>query len=174
MPLILTCWNLMSSVHSQVTETIQKADCIAIISDGLSNIHGEGIINYIVSTPEPVFYKSTDTKEYRHTAAYIADELVKVIRELGSDKVFALVTDNAANMKAAWGIVQDTFPHITPIGCAAHGLNLLLGDIMNLQTMQTLYKKAKKVVKHVKNKQVISSTYGTLQIRPRRRRLQHQ
>jgi len=150
-------------VQDKVNEAIQNADCIAVISDGWSNIRGEGIINYILSTPKPVFYKSTDTKDKRHTAAYIADELINVITELGSHKVFALVTDNAANMKAAWVIVKDTFPHITPIGCAAHGLNLLLGDIMGLQTMQTLYKKAKKVVKHVKNRQVISATFSAKQ-----------
>ena len=61
----------------------------------------ELIINYIISTPQPVFYKSTDTRDNRHTSLYIADELKAVINDLGPQKVFSLVTDNAANMKAA-------------------------------------------------------------------------
>ena len=134
-----------------------------MISDGWSNIRGEGIINYIVSTPQPVFFKSTDTKDKRHTSEYIAGELKNVITELGPDKVFAVITDNAANMKAAWAIVKEVYPHITPIGCAAHGLSFLLGDIMDLRTMQILYNKVKKVVKYVKKRQVVSATFSSKQ-----------
>jgi len=150
-------------VRAKVKETIDKADCIAVISDGWSNVRGQGIINYIVSTPRPLFYKSTETKANRHTGPYIADELKAVINDLGPEKVFALVTDNAANMKAAWAKVEETYPHITPIGCAAHTLNLLLKDIMALKTMDTLYKRAKQVLKYVKGKQVASAIYFSKQ-----------
>jgi hypothetical protein len=54
------------------------------------------IINYI-STPQPVFYKRTDTRDNRQTGLDIADELKEVINDLGPQKV----TDNAANMEAA-------------------------------------------------------------------------
>ena len=121
----------------KVKQIIEKADCTAIISDGWSNVRGQGVINYIISTPQPVFYKSTDTRDNRHTGLYIADELKAVINDLGQ-KVFALVTDSAANMKAAWSKVEESYPHNTPIGCAAHALNLLLKDIMALKTMDTL------------------------------------
>lgn len=60
----------------------------------VENIRDEEIINYIVSTPQPVsfffsLFLSTDTKDNRHTSQYMADELKNVIAELGSDKVFA-------------------------------------------------------------------------------------
>jgi hypothetical protein len=113
----------------KVKQIIEKSDCIAIISDGWLNVRGKGIINYIISTPQPVFYKSTDTRDLRHTGLYK--------RKLGPHKVFSLVIDNAANMKAAWSKVEESYPHITPIGCAAHALNLLLRDIMALKTMDT-------------------------------------
>ena len=58
---------------------IEKADCIVIISDGWLNVRGQGIINYI-STSQPVFYKSTDTRDSRHTGLYIAVELKAVIK----------------------------------------------------------------------------------------------
>lgn len=150
-------------VQAKVKQTIDKADCISVISDGWSNVRGQGIINYIVTTPQPVFYKSTDTKDNRHTGLYTADELKAVISDLGPEKVFGLVTDNAANMKVAWAHVEETYPHITTIGCAAHTLNLLLKDIMALKTMDTLYKTAKQVVKYVKGKQVASAIYFSKQ-----------
>ena len=79
-------------VQVKVKQIIEKADCIAIISDVWSNVRGQGIINHIISTPQPVFYKSTDTRDNRHTGLYIADEL-KAVNDLGPQKVFALVTE---------------------------------------------------------------------------------
>ena len=55
---------------------------------------------------QPVFYKGTDIRDNRHTGLYIADELKTVTNDLGPQKVSALVTDNAANVKAAWSKVE--------------------------------------------------------------------
>ena len=88
----------------KVKQIIEKADCIAIISDGQSNVHRQGIINYIISTPQPALYKSRNTRDNRH----ITDELKAIINDLGSPKVFALVTDNIANMKATWPKVVES------------------------------------------------------------------
>ena len=67
------------------------------------------------------------------------------------------MTDNSANMKAAWSKVEDSNPHIILIVCAAHALNLLLKDIMALKTMDTLYKRAKEMARYVKGHQVIAA-----------------
>ena len=66
-------------------------------------------------------------------------------------------------MKATWSKVEESYTHITPIGCTAHALNLLLRDIMALKTTDTLYKRAKKMVRYVKGHQVIAAIYLTKQ-----------
>jgi hypothetical protein len=66
-------------------------------------------------------------------------------------------------MKAALSKVEESYPHITLIGCAAHALNLLLKDIMALKTMHTLYKRANEMVIYVKGYQVIAAIYLTKQ-----------
>jgi hypothetical protein len=48
-------------VQAKVKQIIVKSDCIAIISDGWSNVHGQGIINYIIFTPQPVFSRAQTT-----------------------------------------------------------------------------------------------------------------
>jgi hypothetical protein len=144
----------------KVRQIIENADCIAIISGGWMNI-SDVWLNYIISTPQPVFYKSTDTRDNRPTSLYIADELKTVINDLGPQKVFALMTDNAVNMKAAWSKVEESYPHITPIACAAHALNLLLKDIMALKTMDTLHNRAKEMLRYVKGHQVTAAIYLT-------------
>lgn len=150
-------------VSQFVNEEIRKADFVTVITDGWSNVRNEGIVSYIVTTPTPIFYKSIETMENRHTALYISEELVKVINEIGAEKVTALVTDNANNMKAAWQIIQTQYAHIFTVGCAAHGLNLLLGDICKIKTFKMIVSNAKEVVKYVRNKQALLSVFTSKQ-----------
>ena len=75
--------------------------------------------------------------------------------------MFAIITDNAKNMKAAWEEVRKTYPHILTIGCSAHGLNLLLGDICELRTLDNLVKKAKKHIKTIKHKHILNAMFIT-------------
>lgn len=42
------------------------------------------------------------------------------------------MSDNAANMKKCWNIIQGRFPHVLAYGCAAHGANLLAQDLCKI------------------------------------------
>ena len=155
--------NLLDSeyyrVQEKVKETTDNSDCLCIISDGWSNIRNEGLINFLLTTPLPVFLKSVDTNTNKYTGAYIGDQIKSVIKESGPTKVFAIITDNARNMKAAWEVVRTTYPHIVTIGCTAHGLNLLLGDICELITLDNLMKKSKKLIKTIKHKHILNAMF---------------
>lgn len=92
---------------------------------------GEGIIIFGI-TLQPVFfffYKNLETGEKRHTTEYVSSDICEVLEEIGSGKIFALLTDNVSNMKVAWDNVMDKYPRMTAIGCASHGLNLLFGHM---------------------------------------------
>ena len=43
---------------------------------------------------------------------------------VGVNKVTAVITDNTANTRAAWDILEAEYPHIFCNGCAAHVFNL--------------------------------------------------
>ena len=111
----------------------------------------------LTTSPTLNQYSTRAQTRDRHTSLYIDDCLQLICNDLGPQKVFALVTDNAANMKAAWSKVEDSYPHITPIGCAAHALNLLLKNIMALKTMDTIYKRAKDMVRYAKGNEGIAA-----------------
>ena len=148
-----------------VSMKIAQAECVAIISDGWTNVNNTPIVNFIISTPEPVFLKSVTTGENRHTGEYIAQLLMEVIEEIGASKVMAVVTDNAANMKAAWGIIteNDQYKRIHCYGCAAHGLHLLATDICSLDSVAKLLARAKSIVKFVKYKHVPHAVFERIQ-----------
>jgi hypothetical protein len=136
-------------------EKIAQALCLSLMTDGWTNVLGDGVINFVISTPEPVFYKAVEPGEERETAVYISSQIINVISKIGSAKFLTVVTDNASNMKAAWAIVEKEYPHITAVGCASHSLNLLLNDIMKVETLSNLFKKAKKIIVYLKSTHVI-------------------
>ncbi|XP_064475346.1 uncharacterized protein LOC135389209 [Ornithodoros turicata] len=142
-----------------VEELLKSASYLTLLTDGWTNIRGESIVNFIVATPEPQFYKCVDTGNNRHTATYISSEIRAVIESLGSSKVVAVVTDNASNMKAACDLVTQHYPHVTAIGCAAHGLNLLMNDLMGLDTLRELNKQAREVIEYVKRSHIVAATF---------------
>ncbi|CAG8470521.1 2632_t:CDS:2 [Scutellospora calospora] len=53
----------------------------SLITDGWSNINNDSIINYMVTTPKPIFYKSITTKEEQHTANNIVLNIETIMLE---------------------------------------------------------------------------------------------
>jgi hypothetical protein len=150
-------------ISEQVAIKIAEAESVAVISDGWTNVNNSPVINFIIATPDPVFLRSVTTDENRHTGDYIAELLIQVIEEVGSQKVMAVITDNASNMKAAWKIITAKYGHIYCYGCIAHGLHLLATDLCRMESVDKLLTRAKDIVKFVKNKQIPLSVFRRIQ-----------
>lgn len=125
---------------------------MCILSDGWTDVTGNSLINIILTTPKPVFYKCIDPGTEQHSGEFIFGIFDQCIQEVGPEKIFALCTDNAANMKLSWKKVREKYPHILTYGCVAHSLNLLLKDIMHLEFFNNVYHQARQVIKFFRNK----------------------
>lgn len=81
----------------------------------------------------------------RHTSEYIAEMLTKTCNEWGFDteKVTAVVTDNAANMVKA---VEIAFGKKKHIPCFAHTLNLVAQHVLLIPDLQAILSKIKSIV----------------------------
>lgn len=147
------------AVAVRVKTAINEADCLGVACDGWSNLRNESIVNFIVTTPKPVLFKTMTTGEERHTGEYIAKVVNEVIEEIGAERVLGVCTDNAANMTKALRIVERTpgHEHITGYGCIAHVLNLLMNDIATLPTVNKLVDEAKDIVKEIKLSHLLSA-----------------
>jgi len=104
------------NVTKNVTQHVKKKNLVCITSDGWTNSRCEPIINFMVTTPKPIFWKAMETKEKRHTSDFIAQQFDDVINEIGANKVAAVLTDNASNMKAAHNILKAKYPNIFFLG----------------------------------------------------------
>lgn len=140
-------------IETFVKYKIKNADSICIQTDGWTDISGNALINIVFTTPSPILYKAIDPKTNKHTADYMASLLCSVIDEVGSNKVHALVTDNASNMRATWELITKRYPNLTTYGCAAHGLNLMAKDVvLKINSIKSLSVKAKKIVQYFRQK----------------------
>jgi len=154
-----------SRVMTSVADKLKSAVSLGIMIDGWSNIREEGIINVLISTPELVFYKNVVLSVESENAEFVANVIIGVIDEcaekydIDPKKFFVLGTDNARVMKAAWVIVIKRFPHMCAIACGAHSFNLLFSDIMKQDSLVSLYKDMKSVVKNFKNVHIVSAIF---------------
>ncbi|KAJ8953298.1 hypothetical protein NQ314_007377 [Rhamnusium bicolor] len=114
-------FEIPKQIKTQVKTQLNDEPTVSIMSDGWSNIRNEGIINYMVHTSKgDLFYDFSLPKAQKHTG------------------VAALMTDNAANMRAAWVELKVTYPTLQTYGCASHTLNLVMKDMESITTLLEL------------------------------------
>ncbi|CAG8792677.1 4733_t:CDS:2, partial [Gigaspora margarita] len=106
--------NKYKEIKNQIQEIYSKKKYISLSTDRWSTQHNEPIINYVALTT---------------CAEYIAEGIQEVILEFKENFVVLVVTDNAANMHAAWNIICAKFPSILFYGFAAHLANLIISNI---------------------------------------------
>jgi hypothetical protein len=89
--------------------------------------------NFIILTPErkEYFYALKDFSSYSHTADFLFKQIEEIIKEIGAEKILAVVSDNAANCTAARRLISEKYNHVFNVRCIAHCLNLMSHDIIS-------------------------------------------
>ena len=67
-------------------------------------------------------------------------------------------------MKSAWRIIEEKYPHISASGCGAHGVNLLVKDIVSTTEATKTVKDAEKIIKYVKNHHIVKAKFDERRI----------
>ena len=134
--------------------------------DGWSNIQHEPIINFLLSEPQSVFWKSIHTEMQSHTGEYTTEAVSGVIDEVKQEcgKIpMALVTDNAINMKKSWKLLRKKYSELSCYGCVAHSVNLIFGDLIKLETLKNVKHQAKQIVNEFKSKHMLVDLLKSMQ-----------
>lgn len=97
----------------------------------------------------PVLYKTFCTEAERHTAEFMSNEITSVIEEIGPEKFLGVVTDNAASMEKARTMINNKYNFIFGYSYVAHTLNLLVGDLMKLNSLKNIEVACKEIVKEI-------------------------
>ncbi|XP_052622385.1 uncharacterized protein LOC128127744 [Lactuca sativa] len=103
---------------------------VSVISDGWSNIKNEPLINVIAQNSRGATFMYAEAfSGIEKTGVEIAKFLRQAIEEIGPSSVIQVVTDNAANCKAAGREVEKVYKHIFWSPCCVHSLNLIFKDM---------------------------------------------
>lgn len=134
-------------VMADADDVVKKAPCLTLMPDGWTNQKGDGIVNFVVGTPKPLFLNSVEPGKDKENADYLFKQFDDVIQKVGAFKVLLIVTDNARALRNAWKLIQGKYPHIYVVGCGSHCLNLLNKDIFKITAFQNVLLKAKLLLK---------------------------
>ena len=128
------------NTQKSVKQLVNDAKFVSIATDGWTNLRNEPIVNFIITTPKPVFWKAIETKEASHTSQFISESIDQVIHEIDHKKLAAVITDNASNMKGAHDILKKKYPDVIFIG-NFYWLNfiLMIKIYINLYLLYLLY-----------------------------------
>lgn len=96
-------------------------------------------------------YKLVDLSDYSHTSDYLANVIGEVIEKIGSNKISAIVSDNASNVRNARKILQEKYPNIENVRCIAHAINLIACDIVKEGFGERLLKKVNILASYFRN-----------------------
>ena len=107
-------------IHDAVVDEVEKAQSVCLSVDAWTNIRNESVVGFTATTPKPYFLPAMFPGSTPHTADFYFNETSAMIESIGRSKVTAIVTDNAAAMKAMWDKIECAFTGVICLGCAAH------------------------------------------------------
>ena len=95
-----------------------------------------------------------DYSQSSTTGEFLADQVSSVIENIGLEKFAAFVTDSGSNCRRAREIIEQNYPHVLNIRCAAHAINLIAADFSKIPKVSTFISELNKVVRFFKNSHV--------------------
>ncbi|XP_042450633.1 uncharacterized protein LOC122035282 [Zingiber officinale] len=138
------------NVIQKYKEEWSKTGC-TIMSDGWTDQRKRTMCNFLVNSPSgTVFLSSVETIDISKTADKIFEMLDDVVEKVGEENVVQIVSDNAANYKAAGKLLMEKRKILFWTPCAAHCLDLMLEDFNKHDPMQKeTIARAKLVVSYI-------------------------
>ena len=106
--------------------------CKLMPSNAYLNILMQSIYDYCLITEECDEYLWC-SKNYsdisHHIGAFLGDEVIKIVNDIGPEKLAAVVSDNAPDARIARRILCEKYSHILNIHCMAYCINLITKDL---------------------------------------------
>lgn len=126
---------------------------VSVVSDGWSNIKHNPLINVLaVNSRGALFMYAEDFLGVEKSGVEISKFLLGAIETIGPSNVLQVVTDNAANCKAARREIEKVYRHIFWSPCCVHTLNLIFKDLAKkFLWLLSTYKQGKAIVKYFNN-----------------------
>ncbi|XP_052176679.1 uncharacterized protein LOC127790982 [Diospyros lotus] len=136
----------------------KKIGC-SIMSDGWTDKKRRSICNFLVNSPKgTVFLTSIDTSDFSKIADKVCEMLDVIVEKVGEENVVQVVTDNAANYKAAGEMLMEKRKRLYWTPCAAHCIDLMLEDFeKKLRVHAITIRKARRISTYIYSRTLLIS-----------------
>jgi len=139
-------------------EEWKRTGC-TIMSDGWTDKKRRFICNFLVNSPKgTIFLYSLDTSDISKTCDKVFKMLDDVVEYVGEVNIVQVVTDNAANFKAARDLLMQKRERLYWTPCAAHNIDLIFEDFeKNLKVHELTIKKGRRITIHIYGRTMLIS-----------------
>lgn len=153
----------------ELKKMLNQIKICAITTDIWTSINMQSFItitcHFLIDNKLESAVLATRIIQGNHTAVNIATTIDSILTEFGIlQKVKCVVTDNAANMKAAVTLINKGKPRHLP--CVAHTLNLVVSDAMAAEECSDFLEitnKCKRIVTYFRSSTVASDKLASVQ-----------
>ncbi|GBB85484.1 hypothetical protein RclHR1_00120038 [Rhizophagus clarus] len=137
-----------ANILLKIEEELHESRNLTLGIDSWTSPLGQSIYAFTIITPNrrQYIYSIEDFSSQRHTAEFNEKQLLKVIEDVGKDKFIAVVSDGEAAIQSAKRRVTNKYPHIMPIRCIAHHINLVTKDIISIEWAKKTLQNCQKIV----------------------------
>ncbi|GBC49830.2 zinc finger BED domain-containing protein 4-like [Rhizophagus irregularis DAOM 181602=DAOM 197198] len=142
-----------------MNEDIMNQHNLTLTLDGWTFGRYQFIWNFILFMPsrKEYLYQLSDLSLDSHTAEYLAVQIEEVIKKVGFERIFAIVSDNAANIRKARKIINEKYPKIESIRCISHRINLIACDIVSYNFADRLLRRVNILTTFFRNSHMAES-----------------
>jgi phosphoribosyl-ATP pyrophosphohydrolase len=120
---------------------------------------GHCICNFLINSPKGiVFLSSVDTSNMSKVADKVFEMLDVIIKRIGEENVVQVVTDIAANYKAAGQLLMEKRKILFWTPCVAHCIDLILEDFeKKLEVHQVIIAKGRRITSYIYSRTILIS-----------------
>ncbi|RHZ89906.1 hypothetical protein Glove_9g342 [Diversispora epigaea] len=129
--------------------------------DGWTSPRHDSIYNYIIttSTKKEYLIKLKSYNIEKQTGSFMAEEIQKVMQNIGIEKFVAVVTDYGANLRVACRIIHEMNPFILDLRCMAHAINLVASDFAEIESVKKIISNCDSIIGFFNNSHAAHGYY---------------
>ncbi|XP_014208329.1 uncharacterized protein LOC106639307 [Copidosoma floridanum] len=153
------------SVKKVVDQKVRDAISIGLQCSYRTNSKNESIIHFVLTTPDPVLYRSISISNNEEDAQLYMEKISEVIEEVGPERVLGVCLDSVSTCENLWDLMQQKYEeyNISFYYCISQTLNLLLKEISELPSISILLKQALTMIKEIRHSEVMSTLLNEVQ-----------
>ncbi|CAG8794888.1 31792_t:CDS:2, partial [Racocetra persica] len=149
-----------ANITLKIEKELLKSKNLTLCVDSWCSPLKRSIYAFVIMTDEKkqYIYSLRDFSMSSHTANFNAERIREVIENVGPEKFVAVVSDAESAMIAAKRLVATQYPHILPVRCIAHHMQLISSSICHLLHARAILSNCQTVIKFFRNYYIAGAT----------------